>query len=217
MSKHVWSANLFLDNFMADPEGPKTLWMAREGIKDGRWGADYVDSIGQGPYSGWPMKQLAMFAVIHDMIYGGLVATVRIGTTGTPAPDAMREENAQTLSRLPRPFDAHVDMKQHMEEGDGTLRWDEPITVSLCTGLIDRDPDGTRPLSVSYQIPPGSAVLELGQSLASRTWKHLALDSGRVARWAYGHSVIWLFINHDFLAAKERMMAEFMKYRKPAA
>jgi hypothetical protein len=219
MTNHTWTAEMILDRLMADPAGPETLRLTREGIRDGRWGDDHTDAIGQGPYSSWPMEQLAMFAIVHNMIYGGEVATVRIGTTGQPQPDKMRAENARTLSRLPRPFTALVDMGQHNSEGGGILRWDEPITVSLCTGLIDRGPDGsTRPLSVSYEIPPGSAVLEIGQSLASRTWAHLAMDSGKVARWAYGHSLIYLLVNLDFVAAKDRMWAEFdRKYRQRGA
>lgn len=218
MTNHAWMAERMLDHFMTDPDGPATLRMTHQGIRDGRWGHDYVDAIGQGPNSTWSKEQVAMFAMTHNMVYGGEVATVIIGTTGQPHPDRMREENAETLARLPRPFTALVDMDQHMSEGDGRLRWDEPIRVSLCTGLIEREADGrTHPLTISYNIPPGSAVLEIGQSLASRTWAHLAVDGGSVARWAYGHSLIYLFVNLDHVAAKNRMREEFdRKYRKPA-
>ena len=192
---HEWIAGEHLDQMMAEPDGAEAIRRARQGIRDGRWGSDYTDAIGQGPFSSWPMEQLAMFAQVHAGIYGGTIATTRIRTAGPPGRDAEREQNAQTLARLPRPFTAAVDRYQGNQGGDGTLRWDEPITVELATGLIDRHADGTtRPLLVSYQFPPGRATLEIGQSLASRTWQHLLMES-YIARWPYGQSRIWLFLN----------------------
>ncbi len=44
-------------------------------------------------------------------------------------------------------------------------------------------------------IPPGRAVLEIGSTLASRTWTHLEMGWGSVARWPYGEPFLYLFLN----------------------
>lgn len=209
---HVSMARSLLDERLADPDGPAMLRQTREGLVEGRWGDDYIDALGQdGRYGrgSWPLEQVEAFAVLHAMVYGGQVASIRIGAGGKPWRDMDREANAAALSRLPRPFTAYVDLDQNNSRGDGTLQWDEPIHISLATGLIERSPDGsTFPIPLHGMIPPGSAALEIGSSLASRTLTHLTIDGSAVARWPYGHSVIWLFVNFDLLRAEERWMEE---------
>lgn len=174
------------------------LRKARVGLQNDQWGRDYTEAIGQSARHEaelWPMDQLAAFTMVHALIYGGAVAMVRIGTAGPPFRDKEREANATALSVLPRPFSATVDLDQANDPGDGTLTWDEPIQVEQATGLIDKHPDGsTAPIVVRYKIQPGSMPLEIGSTLPSRTYEHLAWGSG-VARWPYGHSVIHLFIS----------------------
>ncbi len=166
-----------------------------------------MDSIGQNPWDGWPMEQVAVFIKIQVMIHTGLVAMVPLSTPRPPLADRERAGNAEALASLPHPFTASVDMYQSNEAGDGLLSWSEPIEASLSTGIIGRDSDGrTRPVPVHFMIPPGSAPLEIGSSLASRTWTHLVMDSGRVARWPYGHSRIRLLVNFDRDAAWERLL-----------
>ena len=113
-----------------------------------------------------------------------------------PEADAEREANAAALADLPHPFRASVDLRQNKRPGDGTLYWDEPIRVSAATGLIERTEDGeTFSLPLRMMIPPSHAVLEIGSTLASRTWTHLEMGWGSVARWPYGESFLYLFLN----------------------
>jgi hypothetical protein len=216
---HERSAQMMLDQMMADPDGPETLRLAYNGIREKRWGADYIDALGQNPRgNGWPMEQVAVFTRLHAMTYSGLIATVTVSTRRPPRADRDREGNAALLADLPHPFTACADMHQSNEGGDGLVEWSEPIRMSVATGLIDRDPDGsTRPLPLRFMMPPGSAVLEIGQSLASRTWSHLVMDGGRVARWPYGHPRLWLFINHDWGSWQSELLREFLPGREPAA
>jgi len=74
------------------------------------------------------------------------------------------------------------------------------------TGLIARNRDGsTAPYLLRSKIPPGRAVLEIGSTLPSRTWAHLVMDGGAVARWPYGYSSFRLFVNLSFAEMRERM------------
>jgi hypothetical protein len=215
---HERSAQMMLDQMMADPDGPETLRLAYNGIREKRWGADYVDALGQNPMGSWPMEQVAVFSRLHAMVYSGLVATVTVSTRRPPQPDRDREGNAARLAGLPHPFTAEVDMGQSNDGGDGIVRWSEPIRVSYTTGLIDRDPDGTtHPLTLSATIPAGSAMLEIGQSLASRTWQHLVMDTGKVARWPYRHPRFWLFINQDWGSWQNELIRDVLRHRESAA
>lgn len=201
MTDHETWAMLALERFMEDPDGPEVLNLARHGLRTGQWDDEYVAAIGQHGLlepTSWPEEQLAAFAHVHNLIFGGSVATVLVGTGREPQADSDRKGNAAILATLPRPFRAEVDMGQQFKQGDGRLTWDEPIRVALATGLIERRPDGsTYPHTVSFKVPPGSAILEIGSSLPSRTWKHLVDRQGKVARWPYGYSHVRLMVNLD--------------------
>jgi len=211
MTVHLSVAKAILDRLMSDPAGIKAFHTAHQGLRSGRWSHEYVDSIGQHGVrarSSWPMEQVAAFAEVHGMIARGTVAMVPVGTDGPPNRDDQREANAAALADLPDPFTAYVNPTQNGADADGFLSWSEPIEVSLATGLIERDVDGsTRPYSVHYRIPAGTAPLEIGSSLPSRTWLHLVLEGGSVARWPYGHDCIRLFVNLDYAEAIERLAA----------
>jgi hypothetical protein len=201
MTDHETMAELALQRFLSDPDGAETLSLAQLGLRSEQWDDEYIAAIGQHGLlepSSWPMEQVAAFIQVHNLIYGGSVATVLVGTGHEPRGDAAREENAAVLATLPRPFRATVDMRQRFAQGDGLLEWDEPVRVSLATGLIDRRPDGgTFPLTASFKIPPGKAVLEIGSSLPSRTWSHLIAGGGAVARWPYDYNRLRLMVNLD--------------------
>lgn len=201
MTDHETWAEMELERYLSDPDGLETLRLARHGLRTGQWDDEYIAAIGQhgilAPPS-WPEEQIVAFAGVHALIFGGSIAMVLVGTGEGPHGDKDRKGNAAVLATLPRPFRATVDMDQHFKQGDGRLAWDEPVRVSLATGLIERRPDGsTYPLTVSFKIPPGSAVLEIGSSLPSRTWKHLIDREGKVARWPYGYSRLRLMVNLD--------------------
>jgi hypothetical protein len=200
VTNHVYMAQMILESLLSDTDGLEALRLAQQGLQEDKWGDEYTAAVGQYgmlPSSSWPIEQVAAFAKAHSMIYGGSVAETIVSTRGTPLRDSEREGNAAILADLPQPFSAEVNMRQNNAEGDGILTWDKPARVSLATGLIDRRPDGsTSPLLVTFTIPPGSAVLEIGSSLPSRTLAHLT-ETGKVARWPYGYSRIRLFVNLD--------------------
>lgn len=203
MGSHEYLADCTLEKLMRTEDGRLALAMAREGLNEGRWHDEYLSAIGQqsltSPRS-WPMEQVACFAEVHALIFGGDATELLIGVGETPRPDADREGNAAALARLPHPFRAHVDMEQNNASQDGTLCWEGPIRVGLCTGLIARHADGTtHPLPVFFTIPAGMAPLEIGSTKPSRTLAHLIDGEGSVARWPYGSSRIRLIVNlnHD--------------------
>jgi len=196
--RHVATARMLLDTMTEDPDGGEALGLAYAGIRTGRWGAGYTAAIGQSERHGldWPMEQVAAFAMVHSKMMAGDAAQVMISTRGAmPERDAEREANAAALADLPRPFRARVDLHQDKHPGDGMLYWDEPIRVTAMTGLIDRTADGeTFPIPLRMMIPPGKAILEIGSTLASRTWTHIE-EWGGVARWPYGEPFLYLFVN----------------------
>jgi hypothetical protein len=202
MTVHAATATTMLDRMMTDPRGMQALHSTHQGLRAGRWSKEYMDAIGQcgvRARTSWPMEQVAAFAQVHSMVTRGLVVMVPVGTGGKPGKDDQREANAAALAHLPHPFTAKVDMNQNCGDGDGMVYWSEPIEVSMATGLIEREPDGTtRPVSLHHFIPPGRATLEIGSSLPSRTWMHLTLEGGAVARWPYGHSCFRLLVNLDY-------------------
>jgi hypothetical protein len=215
VTDHETMAVLALERFEREEGGTEVPALARRGLRTGQWDDEYVAAIGQHPIldpSSWPEEQIAAFAEVHTLVYGGSVAEVRVATNGSPHRDADREGNAAGLANLPRPFRATVDMTQQFAQGDGRLTWDEPIRVSLATGLIETRPDGsTYPLTVSFKIPPGSAVLEIGSSLPSRTLAHLIDREGKVARWPYGCDRLRLMVNLDETSMIGYRAAEFMR------
>jgi hypothetical protein len=201
VTSHEFMAEMALERFLATPDGHAALRLARQGLRSGQWDDEYIAAIGQHGLldpSSWPEEQIAAFAEVHALIYGGSVATVLVGTGAEPREDADRKGNAAILATLPPPFRASVDMRQQFGEGDGRLAWDEPVRVALATGLIEHCPDGrTYPHTLSFTIPPGSAVLEIGSSLPSRTWAHLTDRGGKVARWPYEYDRLRLMVNLD--------------------
>jgi hypothetical protein len=206
---HKFMAQSSLERFEETPGGLELLHRARRGLCDGQWTDDYVSAIGQHPLSRpdpWPVEQIAAFLEVHTLLLTGSVAEALIGVGRRPRRDADREENAAALARLPHPFRAEVDLEQNNRQGDGTLFWDCPIPLTLWTGLIGYQPDGsTHPLPLQFHIPPGQAVLEIGSSQPSRTLAHLINATGNVARWPYGCRQIRLFVNLDpetFLGAR---------------
>ena len=85
------------------------------------------------------------------------------------------------------------------------------IISLLATGLIARHADGTtHPLPIRFTIPPGSAILEIGSTLPSRTWAHLIDRGGSLARWPYGHKRIRLMVNLDETSMVSHLMAKYM-------
>jgi len=200
MTIHLYCARTMLDSLMAKPDGGQVIHQYNLGLRNGRWPADYVDSIGQISLrhaDTWPLEQVAMFAEIHAMIGCGNVAMVEVETGGPPSADKEREANAGAAAGLSPPFTCSVDMSQNNDGRDGVVTWTEPIRVTLATGLIERHPDGSvGPVALHSVVPAGHAPLEIGSTHPSRTWLHLR-EEGAVARWPYGYPWFRLFLNLD--------------------
>jgi hypothetical protein len=59
---HQQLAETMLDRMLEDPDGPETLALAHAGLRDARWGQDFIDAIGQDARTRaarWPMEQMA--------------------------------------------------------------------------------------------------------------------------------------------------------------
>jgi hypothetical protein len=189
---HEQAAESLLDRWMSIPEGPRALYDAYTGVRHG-WGADYVDMLGQSARN-WTMEQICCFAILHVDIILGKIAIVRVRAGGTPRSDADRTRNAELVADLPEPFTATVHMTQHGADADGTVSWDQPITVDVSPGPTD---DGSSARAVPAIVPPGAVPMEIGYSLPSRTLLHIREDGG-VARWPYGSDWIWVLLYPGF-------------------
>lgn len=190
MTIHEDGARYLLDRWSSQPSGAEAIvqYTAKLG-RDGWYDPAYVDAIGQPHFRDWPLHQVAAFAWAHGAIGTGKVAQIDIGLGRQPRRDQAREENAAALRDLPAPFIADVDLTQYGGDQDGTLRWTEPVVADL---VLSAEANGEYRMG-TIEIPVGGVPLEIGSTYASRTAMHLAEDGG-VARWAYGHDRIRVFI-----------------------
>jgi hypothetical protein len=196
---HEDLAQVVLDEILRDGPSAHVLAETRQKIRDGRLKGAHLDSIGQTFHRApnWPMEQLASWLDVHSNLMAGTYADVWIEVGSGPGSDDDRHNNAAALVDLPKPFIAHVDMDQNCSDQDGWLEWTEPIWVWRSTGTPYVDGDGEqKPVYVRHQIPAGTAPLEIGLTMPSRTMLHLLQDRG-VARWAYGSNSIDLILSVD--------------------
>jgi len=86
-SAHEDGAQAMLDDFMSDGDGARAFQVYVAGLKEGRWGEDYLDAIHQQHWHGqWPWPQIAAFAIMHSDLMSGNIAEVQLTTFGsTPA------------------------------------------------------------------------------------------------------------------------------------
>ncbi|MFI1161341.1 hypothetical protein [Streptomyces sioyaensis] len=210
MTVHEDLAEGFLEDFQEEPAIVAAMLKLRkrhingEMDEGGVWSTGYADALGSSARfrpANWPLHQHAAFFKLHSLIGGGEVAYTCISTGGTPGPDADREGNAALLAKTHPAFAAELDMAQNGADSDGALEWSEPLRISRPTGSFfyptSCQESEKSILACPASIEPGWAPLEVGDSWASRTLLHLWED-GAVARWPYGSSLIWLFINCDW-------------------
>lgn len=153
----------------------------RRRIKEARAFArecDWAHIIGSG-YQRMHPGQLLALVEVAAMIARGDVSACQIEVGHEPYADQRRDLNAGALDHLCPPFTASVSPGHH---GDGYLSWSESIVTDRLGGDEAQVP-----------IEPWHAPLEIGDSLASRTWLHLA-EEGAVARWAYDEDCIHLLV-----------------------
>jgi hypothetical protein len=121
-----------------------------------------------------------------------------ISTGGSPGSDVDRAGNAAKLALTHKRFTAELDIDQNGADCDGSLAWKGELEIRKPTGefffrhLCAQSTHA--PLVVPSSVPGGWAPLEVGDSWPSRTLMHL-WQYRAVARWPYGSSRIWLFLN----------------------
>jgi hypothetical protein len=174
---HELVADQLLNDILRHPPAAAVLADTREELRRsiGGFDRDYVAAIGQihALAGSWPMEQVAAFLSVHAQRMSGRFGMVTIEVGEPPGSD-----------------------------GDGELRWTEPITINRSTGVGEVGADGkTRPVMTTCLIPPTIPVpLEIGYSKPSVILNHLSIRHYGVARWPYGVPYITLFLNFDVFA-----------------
>jgi hypothetical protein len=196
---HERAARAVLDRMLTDEGTAAVLARTRRRLAQGtQFDPGYVDAIGQMHRSrpgAWPPHQAAAFLQMHTRTGSGLYAIVRVEVGTAPHADAERDANASALNDLPEPFVADLDLGQKAADEDGTLHWTQDITAIRCTGVVQLMNCAAQvPVTMPAVVAPGSIPLEVGTTLPSRTLLHLVEDGG-VARWAYGSTDLYLFLN----------------------
>lgn len=197
MTVHEDSAEQLFDRILTDPGAAAMFAATTSRLRSGSYDQRYAAWIGQTQRhpAYWPRHQVAAYLDVHSRIASGEVAKVQAYVGATPGPDADRESNAAKLRQVHPRFRADLDATQNGADSDGTLSWDAPITLERSTGaaFID-DHDTHHPVISPYSVRPGSAPLEVGYTLPSRTMAHLDVE-GAVARWAYDDDRVCLLLN----------------------
>lgn len=147
----------------------------------------YVDMIMQpSHYHPLDICQAAHFAQIHSALGDGRMLFTAIGPTkDTPFRDSAVEENNKALSNLTHPFSAKFIGGTGI--GDGWLEWTDSIIVESAN---------REDIYRSATLEPSCCVLEVGYTRPTTTLLHL-FQNRRVARWPYGHNVIYLLVVVD--------------------
>lgn len=194
-------AHSLLLKFLDDKE-ESTLPVALRSLMGDTHSEQYINAIGQDyrcdPHQ-WPIEQILMFARMNEMIMGGLISQFEINIGRVPHKDHMRKENSSTLSQIPRPFKAELDMTQRNGDQDGWLTWKNSITVTKSVGAAFFSSGFCHPAPIvrPIKIPAGQVPLEIGTTKPSRTVLHLIEERG-VARWPYNSEIITVFISSRF-------------------
>ena len=157
------------------------------------WLMDLIGQTLQSPAS-WPQAQVAAFTDVVHRLSQGRVARRRIPLGHTPGSDSDRTGNAERLLSLPAPFVARLSMTQNGADSDGALEWDSPVTAWRSTTAQILNAHALHSaIHAPFDLRPWSVPLEVGYTLPSRTWAHLAVE-GAVARWPYGSKEIHLLV-----------------------
>lgn len=179
------AAELAAENALTQPGGGEFIASISRGLREKRWDRNLTASLGQPSFRGWTAGEIYAFGTTLSMVYTPTFARVRIEVGSGPERDSNREGNAALLSDLPAPFVADLDMDQNGDECDGSLGWEEDITMSCWIDGRDQD--------VVFPANPNGVRLEVGSCNPSTVKLHL-VRFGAVARWAYESPEIWLFV-----------------------
>jgi hypothetical protein len=198
-TSHERAARAILGRMLMDEGAAAALVRTRRRLAEkGSFEQAYVDAAGQMRRSTprtWPPHQAAAFLQLHAMTGSGRYAIARVEVGSTPKADAEREANADALVGLSEPFIAELDREQKAADEDGVLHWTQEITATRCTGAVQLMNCGVKdPVVAPVMVQPCSVPLEVGTTMPSRTLLHLVEDGG-VARWAYGSTDLFVFLN----------------------
>jgi hypothetical protein len=126
------------------------------------------------------------FACVWCAIAAGDIAVGTVTVGGTPYADAQVDDNLAALRRLPQLFDVTINRSAN---GDGLLTWSSPMFMYRRTPNTD--------IKEKVRVPAGSLALEIGTTMASRTWMHFTTGFG-VARWPYGSPCVVILRRLDW-------------------
>lgn len=147
------------DEIDRDAEVARILIRNQRWLKNDVYGPQWlVDAIGQ-PHLKWSLPETFAFSIIWGDIQCGNIIVARFPFGETPCADADLEENRRRLQHLGPLFRAFAGRGY---DNDGCIEWE---------GMPELGAKG--------------APLEIGSSLATRTWGHLSQALG-VVRWPYG-------------------------------
>jgi hypothetical protein len=197
MTVHEDAAQTLLEEFQMRPESASMLANVSASLREGTYNRQLIAWVGQTQRDPayWPLHQVASLTHVLDGLTCGRIVRRRIPVGDTPGPDADREGNAARLRNVRAPFSAHLDMSQNGADCDGTFSWDSPVNLWRALGVRVAHEKGLYgSLHAPFEVRPWRVPLEVGYTLPSRTFVHLALE-GAVARWAYEDKEICLLLD----------------------
>lgn len=173
---------------MRDPASAARITSVLEDLRNGRGPRDYVDAV----FQNWAGKLVDLddafaFGRIDHWVATGRVLIHPIHIGHRPFQDHKADLNNAILSTLPAPYRAEFEGGRGRRGGDGWLEWSTPITA----GRHGTPGNPNDPAEV--EVEPGSAILEVGTTAASRTYEWLVQNT-KLARWPYDSEWITVFI-----------------------
>lgn len=144
--------------------------------------------IGQTHTGDEPLEQLFCRGQLEQLVEIGQLRRKAVPVRAGPERDRERVLNQQSLDAAlaGTVFTAAV-AGGPGETDDGSVAWHSPVTVvSMDEAVEGRTGDAV--------IAAGSAPLEIGYTMPSRTLMHLYLN-GAVWRWPYRTRLLWLLVS----------------------
>lgn len=136
------------------------------------------------------------FAQIWAALVQGRVGTAWIRVSDSPFSNADIDHNNTILAHLPAPYRAEFSPKQSGD--DGFVEWSEPITLQGAVPRHSPADDRQPPLPGTFRAEPRSIPLEVGYTSAEKTYEHLFIKNGALARFPYESNHIVILYNRRF-------------------
>ena len=194
-SWHEQALDAHIESLLAkDPQWSEFLTQVQRRMNGGAF-SDVDDvvqyaAIVRKPYT---YADAYVMANIHGALYEHKIARLTITMPLTAPPDKNLEAVAEVFQGKMAPF--VLEMWGGYGDQDGILSWDRPVRAYL-PGYEPTEASGSYQQSQQVQqirLPPGHIPLEVGSTLASRSWFHLLQDGG-LARWPYESNEIHVYV-----------------------